>query len=52
MDLRNNDDFTDLLAEDMNENYETSPLHQSQASDYWDGNLDANNDELDLVADE
>jgi len=36
MDPRNNDDFTDLLAEDLDENYETSPVPASPGSRYWE----------------
>jgi hypothetical protein len=36
MEPENNDDFTDLLAEEPDENYETSPCPPSPGSS-WEG---------------
>ena len=55
MDPRNNDDFTDLLAEDELENYETSPVPPSPyspGSGYWEGDHGISDEDADLMADE
>ena len=58
MELRNaaknnyDNDFTDLLAEDINEHYDTSPIPPSPGSGYSEGNIAADEDDADLIADE
>jgi hypothetical protein len=52
MDPRNNDDIADLLADDMNENYDTSPCPSSPGLDICEGNIGASEDDFDLMADE
>ena len=55
MDPRNNDDYTDLLAEDELENYETSPVPPSPyspGSGYWEGDHGVSDEDADLMADE
>jgi hypothetical protein len=52
MDPRNNDDINDLLAEDIYENYETSPIPPSPGSGFLEGNIGDSDDDFDLMADE